>query len=206
MTSECEQCRRCFKSLKDHKCPVLKMIRLAPSDMLNTTKDNCRQQCDGCGKRYFLTSSLRQFRSYKDVELCVDCYNIPQIQEATSSMLLELRMLDVKMNKVTCSICGMGLIDNQSFCEIAGFKRDYVDAFCTGNTVWDMVHNGSTWEVIRAAHEETRNVCLQCFSAISYAKSLVGIRRLRSLELSDHTKNTAKKKVDDVLRLLLKKH
>ena len=109
------------------------------------------------------------------------------------------------MNRMTCSICAMSLVDNQSGCEIAGFKRDYVDVFCTEDTIWDMVQNGSTWDVIRAAHEETRNVCLQCFSAISYAKSLVGhIRRLRSLQLSDHTKNTATKTVDDVLRLLLK--
>ena len=97
----------------------------------------------------------------------------------------------------------MGLIDSQSCCEIAGFKLDYVDVFCTEDTIWDMVQNGSTWDVIRSAHEKTRNVCLQCFSAISYAKNLVGISRLRRLQLSDDIKHAATKKVEDVLRLLL---
>ena len=170
MKSECVHCGRCFKALKDHKCPVLKMVGLSPSDLvINTTENNC-QQCDGCRKHYFLSNDLRQFRRYKKVELCLDCYNVPQIEEATSShVLLHLRMMDIKMNRMTCSICAMhmGLIDSHSCCEIAGFKRDYVDVFCTEDTMWDMVQNGSTWDVIRAAHEKTRNVCLQCFSAIS---------------------------------------
>ena len=120
------------------------------------------------------------------------------------SMLFQLRMLDIKMNRMTCSICAMGLIDSQSCYEIAGFKQDYLDVFCTEDTIWDMVQNGSTWEVIRAANKTSRNVCLQCFSAISHAKNLVGIRRLRPLQLSDSTKHAASQKVDAVLRLLLK--
>ena len=183
---------------------MLKVVGLLTSDLLNTSTNNCQQICDGCGKHYFLSSSLRQFRRYTNVELCVDCYGIPQIKEATSSMLFQLRMLDIKMNRMTCSICAMGLIDSQSCYEIAGFKRDYVDVFCTEDTIWDMVQNGSTWDVTRAAHEKTRNVCLQCFSAISYAKNLVGISRLRRLQLSDDIKHAATKKVEDALRLLLK--
>jgi hypothetical protein len=204
---ECEHCRSYYKSLKAHKCPVQKMIGVSPSDLLNTTQNNyrtCCQQCDGCRRHYFLTSSLRQFRRYKNVEMCVDCYSIPQIQKATSSMLLELRMLDIKMNKTLCSICAMCLIDRQSGCEMVAFKRDYIDYFCTRETVWDLVHNGSTLEVIRAANEMSRNMCLQCFSAISHAKHVVGIRRLRPLQLSDPTKHTASKKVDAVLQLLIK--
>ena len=79
-----------------------------------------------------------------------------------------------------------------------------MDVFCTEDTIWDMVQNGSTWDVIRAAHEKTHNVCLQCFSAISHAKNLVGISRLRRKQLSDDIEHTARKIFEDVLRLLLK--
>jgi hypothetical protein len=157
--------------------------------------------CDGCGAQHFLTKHVHGFRRYKNVDLCVDCYEIPQIQQATSAEWARLAIMDIQMGKTACAICTADLAIMGS--AGAAFRREYVDVLEERCTVWTAVKSGAPWDFIRAANVRSRNLCMRCHSAVSISKKCTSIQRLKKIQVSDRIKQMAKSKVETLVHLLI---
>ena len=199
---ECIHCHRYFKGIREHKCPVTNMSTMLPISLWRSIKDDA-PTCDGCGAKHFRTKHLHGFRRYKSVDLCDDCFFIPEIENATSKMYLRLTMLDVRMGKTSCTICNSRLIDPVTGHVLAAFLRDYVDLLDTQCSVWALVNTGAEWDSVQTANEQCRNVCIRCHSAISKAKWVIGIQGLKKLQVSDCVKDMAVSKVESLVHMLV---
>ena len=193
----CIECKRHFKSIEDHTCPVERVRSISPEAVWKTLK---RQACDGCRSLHF---SERQLHNYKGSSLCSDCYNIPEIERERSSMLVELVMHDIQKGKTACNICAKPLIDPQTASEPAVVKRVSIDNFSDGITVWALLANGSDIDTIRAASNSCRNLCIRCHDAVSIAKRLVGIQHLKTLEITDTVKRMVESKVARLVHMMV---
>lgn len=199
-------CNRDYKVIREHQCVVRKISAVLPIDLyreIMTKDDGPTATCDGCGALHFLTKFVHGFRRYNGVDLCVDCYDIPQITKDTSTKWAQLAMMDMHMGKTVCAICTVGLIDPKAGYELAAFRREYVDVFDTQCTVFAFVKAGGRWDSIRAASERSRKLCMRCHSAVSTAKRYIGIQRLKMLQVSDGIKQMAARKVESLVYLLV---
>jgi len=55
------------------------MTTVLPLDLWREIKDD-GPTCEGCVTQHFVTKQVHGFRRYNSVDLCVDCYDIPEIQ------------------------------------------------------------------------------------------------------------------------------
>ena len=178
------------------------MTHVSPRDLWSDLKDD-GPTCDGCGTQHFANKNERGLRNYKGVDLCADCYTIPEVERNTLRMFIGLTMLDIQMRKTCCAICTAGLIDPQTGYTFADFKRVYIDVFDMQSPVWALVTNGSNWATVKAASDKCRNVCTRCHSAISTAKRKIGIQRLKTLDISDCCRRLASSKVESLVYMLV---
>ena len=181
-TGYCTLCNRDFKAIKHHKCPVHRICTVSPLELWKTIKDN-GPTCDGCGIQHFRSKQVHGFQRYNNVDLCTDCYDIPQIKRAASRNLELLKMLDIERGKTVCAICTTTLIDPHTGYEVAAFRREYVDVLDKQCTLWAFLKTGATWDYIRLASEQCHSVCVRCHTAISISKRCTGIHRLKTLQL-----------------------
>jgi hypothetical protein len=202
LAGHCKHCNLNFKVIRQHKCPVYKMSTLVPLEVWRQIKGNSRT-CDGCGTQHFRTKHVHGFQRYNSVDLCFDCYKIPQIEQAASTMMLQLTMWDIQMGKTTCDICKADLIDPQTGCELAAFRREHVNVLDEQCTVWSLVKTGASLECIRHVNLKCRNVCIRCHSALSLAKFCIGVHRLKTLQVSSCIKIMAARKVESLANLLV---
>lgn len=169
-----------------------------------TKDDSTTATCDGCGAQHFLTKLVHGFRRYKNVDLCVDCYEITQIKQATSVEWARLSIMDIQMGKTVCAICTVDLaIVGAVGAAGATFRRELVDVLDETSTVWTAVKAGAPWDSIWAANVRSRNVCMRCHSAFSISKRCIGIQRLKTLQVSDCIKQMARRKVETLVHLLV---
>ena len=202
LAGHCKHCNIYLKTIRNHKCPVHKVSTVLPLELWREVKGD-GQTCDGCGIQHFRTKCVHGFQRYKSVDLCLDCYNIPQIEQATSNMKLQLTLWDMQMGETTCSIGKTDLIDPHTGCELAAFRREHVNVLDEQCTVWALVKTGASLESIRHASLQCRNVCIPCHSALSLAKHCIGVHRLKTLQVSDCIKIMAAKKVESLTYLLV---
>ena len=161
--------------------------------------------CDGCGVQHFLTKYVHKFRRYRNVDLCVDCYDIPEIKHETSVVWAELEKMDIEMGKTVCAICAADLaIVGAVGAEGAAFRRELVDVLddTSTSTVWTAVKAGAPWDCIRAANFKSRKLCMRCASAFSISKKCIGIHRLKKIQVTDSIKRMARMKVEALVHLL----
>ena len=147
-TGFCTHCNRDFKVIRDHKCPVNRVSNVLPIDLwreLMIKVDSPTAICDGCGAQHFLTKMVDGFRRYKNVDLRVYCYRIPQIELATSTKWARLAIMDIQMGKTVCAICTVVLLDSGGH-TISAFRREYVDVLETQSTVYRL-HTGSERQI-----------------------------------------------------------
>ena len=197
----CDQCNRDFKRIKDHKCPLLGVADISPNELWENIRHKATR-CDGCHELHFTTNTGRGLREYKGVYLCLDCYNIAEIEQNSLAMLTALTKLDQTMGKTTCSICQKLLIDPQTGCEVVGIKRVRTDVFSNDSSVWALVANGSSWNQVMAANLASHNMCVRCHCATSTAKHAIGIQRLKPLNLSTEMKCSIAAKVQNLTWML----
>ena len=165
--------------------------------------DGSTATCDGCGVLHFLTRNVHGLVRYKGVDLCVDCYGIPRIQHATSTIWARLALMDLYMGKTVCVICTAGLIDPKTGYELAACRRVNIDVLDRQCSLWAFVKAGAPWKSIRAAYEKSRNLCMRCHSAFSISKRCIGIQRLDQLQVSDCIKQMARIHVETLVYLLV---
>ena len=200
----CIHCSHTFKSVKDHKCPILQLANISIEDVWNGIRHET-VRCDGCDALYFSNRDERVLHTYKKVKLCSDCYSAAEIQQEKASVMQALTMLDVENSKVECAMCKKALIAPKTARELFEFRRVYTDYFCTDETIWSLVAKGSDWENIRAAVERCRNLCIRCHSFFGIAKRCIGIHRLKPLKnhISAKVLNMAETKVERLCEHML---
>jgi hypothetical protein len=191
----CLHCSRDFKSIGEHKCPIVRMRAVSPRDAWHSTIRHEGQACDGCHALYYCTKDERGLRAYKGAAFCADCYGAPEIEREKTSMMIQLTSLDIQMGRTACQICQKPLIHPQTGSALAGFRRVSVDVFSKECTVWALVANGSNFDAIREAHNKCCNLCIRCDSTVNKAKRFLGIQRLKTLHLTDATKRDVASKV-----------
>jgi hypothetical protein len=200
-------CKREYKAIKDHKCPVHTICTVSPHDLFRdiimVTNDGPTAICDGCGVQHFLTKYVHGFRRYKNVDLCADCYEIPEIQQATSTEWVRLDMMDIQLGKTVCAVCAARLAIGTMGATGAQFRRERVDVLDKQSTVYQLVVAGAPNVSIRAANVRSHNLCLRCHSAFCISKKFIDIHRLRTLQVSNYTKKMAQEKVETLVYLLV---
>ena len=142
------------------------------------------------------------------VELCWNCYTIPEIAEHVTTTRLRLLRLDAQNGKWTCSLCHTVLFDPLTLHTLEGFERDHVDVFAKTASVWELLVTGAPFESIQQENDKCRNVCVRCHSAVTCAERAVGILRLKALDrtpggLTQYTKDRALYQVETLTRMLL---
>jgi predicted CXXCH cytochrome family protein len=201
----CVHCRTMLRNLGKHKCPIMKIAAVSPIEMYKAIIISDGKTCSGCHTTHFSTRNNRGLWHYKGIDLCSDCYNIPQIQGTISQMWLALAAKDVEMEKSKCTVCEKRLIDPETGSVIADFRRPYVDIFSEEPTVWALIHSGSSVHSIMEASSKSRNLCVACHSAQVAAKRHIGNGRLPRLVTQtspSDMKEMACQKVESLVRLL----
>jgi hypothetical protein len=205
----CDTCMGSFKDLHAHRCHVQKVQTLNLVDTWIRIRDNEQQRisCQACGTRHFLSKNINGFRMFWNVDLCCDCYNIPQITQHVQLTRQKLLELDACTHKWKCALCAVKLFDPVTFQVERAFERDHIDVFTKSSTVWKLLVTGAPFEVLVKENNKCRNLCVRCHSAVTCAERAVGILGLKALDrsqrVSTYTKRRALQQVETLTRMLL---
>lgn len=210
----CSVCTMRVRDLGTHCCPVQKVSSL---NLIETwtrlqTITNQHVSCLGCGTQHFLNKNIHGFRKFWNIDLCWDCYNIPQITQHVQSMRRQLLEMDVRNGKWQCALCSVHLFDPVTLLPLRAFERDHIDVFTKTSTVWELLVTGAPLTQIRAENNKCRNLCVRCHSAVTCAERAVGILRLKAISRPPHRPITlyiqkrAKYQVDTLTKMLLGGH
>jgi hypothetical protein len=206
----CHDCLALVQDLGAHRCPIRKVLSTDLVDAWARIQDSMTRSiaCWACETRHFLNKNIHGFRKFWNVDLCYDCYNIPQIMEHVRHMRRRLLIVDANKGKWRCSLCEVSLFDPVTLQPHRAFERDHLDVFAKTTTVWELVVTGASFERITAENDKCRNLCIRCHSAVTCAERTCGILRLKVLDrtplrVTPYTKKRALYQVETLTDMLL---
>ena len=204
----CETCMVSFKNIEAHRCPIRKVLTLDLIEVwarLNGTHQK-GVSCQACNTKYFLHTNVHGFRKFCGVNLCWNCYTIPEITQHVQETRLKLMEHDARDGKWTCSLCACILFDPVTFQPHQAFERDHIDEFTKVCTVWELLVSGASFDRVVHENDKCRNLCIRCHSAVTSAERAVGILRLKNLRspcISTYTRRRALYQVESLTNMLL---
>jgi hypothetical protein len=201
----CSECLIPTQNLSTHRCAIRKILSINLIDAWARIQETTRQSriCHSCETQHFLNKNVHGFRRFCHVDLCYDCYNIPQITEHVRSMRQKLLELDIRTGKWKCALCEVHLFDPVTGFRLQAFERDHIDVFDKTTTVWELLVTGATFSQLSHENNKCRNLCVRCHSAVTCAERTVGILRLKTHGVSAYVKQHALHQVETLTRMLL---
>jgi len=102
----CSVCRVSLQDLDAHRCPIRQVLNL---DLIQTWARLCketriRSSCHACGTSHFIKKNIHGFRMFFGVELCWNCYTIPEIAEHVTTMRIGMGNGNVPYAPRSCLI------------------------------------------------------------------------------------------------------
>jgi hypothetical protein len=195
--------------LTKHHCPIRKVLSTNLIEVWARIQDTTNQSptCFACGAKHYINKNINGFRRFWNVDLCCDCYNIPEITRHVQDLRQQLLELDAHCNKWMCALCEIPLFDPVTFVSKRSFERDHLDVFAKTTTVWRLIVTGCSMHQIKTENDKCRNLCVRCHSAVTYAERVVGILQLknkpRKQPLSEYVKKRARHQVETLTKMLL---
>jgi hypothetical protein len=197
----CADCKKEMKNLDLHQCTVRKILEYDVELALGQLK-TYGPRCDGCLTHHFINKNTHSFKKFRKLDLCCDCYRIPEIKAEIDALYTRLRARDLHLGNTACCLCTVQLMDRDGT-TLRLFERDHIDVFSKTASVFELVSSGAPWDVIVEEYNKCRTLCIRCHSAVTLAERSVGILRLKSLDVTDHVKSMARQKVDELACKLL---
>jgi hypothetical protein len=206
----CSICNVSVQNLGAHRCPIKKVLSLNLVETWVRLHDDMTHHisCRACGIRNFLRTNIHGFRRFLGVDLCWNCYTIPQITEHIQNTRHQLLELDAQAGKWMCALCDICLFDPVTLRPLQAFERDHIDVFAKTSTVWELLVTGAPFTQITNENDKCRNLCVRCHSAVTCAERAVGILNLKAvnrgpLGVTSYTKKRALYQVETLTRMLL---
>jgi hypothetical protein len=193
------------KNIGAHQCPVQKVLTI---DLMKVwARLHASHQkgisCWACSSKSFLNTNVHGFRKFFGVDLCWNCYSIPEITDHVQETRQKLMEHDVHNGKWSCALCTCILFDPVTFQSQQAFERDHVDASTKTCTVWELLVTGASFDRVVHENDKCRNLCVRCHSAVTLAERTVGILRLKTIHCSTYTKKRALYQVETLTKMLL---
>jgi hypothetical protein len=163
----CPECRVSVQNLSLHRCAVKKVLSLNLVEAWASVRAETRLQCFACGTEHFLQKNVHGFRRFKNVDLCWDCYTIPEITRHVQETRRRLVEHDVRNGKGQCALCGSRLLDPVTLETLQAYERDHLDVFQKTATVWELLVTGASFARVLAENAHCRNLCVRCHSAVT---------------------------------------
>ena len=206
----CPVCSIFVQNIGAHRCPIQKVVSLNLIETWSTLQQTLRQgrQCHVCSVQHPINKNVHGFRKFMNIDLCWDCYSIPEITDHVQDMRLRLLRLDVQAGKKSCALCDQALIDPVTLTVIRAFERDHIDVFTKISTIWELLVTGASLDRITRENSKCRNLCVRCHSFVTCSERAVGILKLKALDrippgISLYVKHRAFHQVETLTRMLL---
>lgn len=171
LAGTCMRCGIFDKNVGMHRCPVRKLSMSlgtsAGQQVLLSQARSSGTRCDGCGAHHPHTISLREFRG---VDLCNDCYSIPEIMQEVYHLRQQQLYYCIQKNMVACTICHTNLIDPNKAVAVGQFELGDV-----GGTdrciIPQLVSTGAPCTQIQEELQHCRLLCIQCHSIVMFLEN-----------------------------------
>jgi hypothetical protein len=201
----CGECLVSFMDLGAHRCPIQRVLGLNLVDTWINEHQKQRVSCWACDTHHFVNKNVHGFRRFCGVDLCWNCYTIPEIARHVKDARRKLFEQDAASGKWCCALCTSTLFDPITFQPLQAFERDHVDVFSKTCTVWELLVTGAPFDQVVRENDKCRNLCVRCHSAVTCAERKVGILRLKSLDpgISSYIKRRALYQVETLTTMLL---
>ena len=203
----CDVCGMFFKNIRSHQCQVQKTTHCNLIKLWQDFKRDHLPICDACGIQYSTITNTNNFRQFKTIDLCRDCYFIPEIQIHVQSMRYRLLREDVQCGKWKCDLCERVLFDTTTLDNYCRFERDHINVFTKTTTVWELLVSGAPFHDVCEENRKCRNLCLHCHSVVTYAERVVGILKLKKIKDTtpniEYIRDRAMYQVETLVKMLL---
>jgi hypothetical protein len=206
----CPVCFICVQDIGAHCCPIQQVMSLNLIETWSTLQQTLMngRQCHVCSVQHPINKNVHGFRKFMNIDLCWDCYSIPEITSHVQDMRLQILRMDVDAGKHRCALCDHVLIDPMTLTVLRAFERDHIDVFTKISTIWELLVTGASLEQIMRENSKCRNLCVRCHSVVTCAERAVGILRLKSIDrqppgVSPYIKKRAFYQVETLTRMLL---
>jgi hypothetical protein len=167
MSGTCEHCRKFLQNLKSHRCQVTKFREF---DARSLTREDW-YTCDGCRRVGFAKNKMR---AWCGASLCVDCYRIPEIQQAQNDTGHWLRIHLLATGRACCAGCRAPLIDPGTAELLLSCELDHLDASEKVQGVGSMVQSGLGLAQIIPEADKCRALCVRCHAMVTRVEHKTG--------------------------------
>jgi hypothetical protein len=197
----CKLCQQTYKNLPKHKCIVSKSLNYDSKQILDNLST---YTCCGCRVRYI---DKKRMRCFKGINLCVNCYNIPEIHYDIKYIRHQLNLYYIAHNKTKCSICYKDLIDLNTVETLTKFEADHIDINKKTMNIGQMITQGYPLLSIIEELQYCRLLCILCHDIVTFSQQKTGLYTLKRItNIPDHVIQsvyTNCKELEQLLRISL---
>ena len=180
----CNICGLKFMHIKKHICPILKFDNFMKQDIIEIKKEMATygKVCDVCGTHHPKIKNVNGFRIFKDIDLCADCYDIPEIKIEVLTLSQKMLDEDIRQGRTFCAMCYVTIIDTHTRTIVRRFERDHLNPSEKIGSVGRMISKGEPWENILIESNKCRTLCVACHSIVTYLEMKSGLMRIQKFD------------------------
>jgi len=176
LAGQCTLCFSNFKNLRLHRCPVDKILTMNVRDEVQKLDIIT---CEACQRQF---SSSKRIRLWKSIQLCVDCYRIPQIQCEIWHTRQTLNHYYVTKGFVNCRMCQGSIIDPTSGYVLQAFEADHIIPQDKHMSIGTMIRQGYSLHNIIQELSKCRLLCIRCHDIVTFAQQKSSVLHLKYVE------------------------
>lgn len=173
LVGTCQLCHQEYKNLAKHKCIVSKALNYDCKQIIDTISI---YQCSACNIKYI---DKKRIRVFKGIELCVNCYNIPEIYYDIKCIRHQLNLYYISHKLTKCSICYKNLIDDKTAWTINKFEADHINIHDKNLNIGQMITQGYSIESIIEELQYCRLLCIFCHDIVTFSQQKTGLYTLK---------------------------
>ena len=169
----CVHCGWVLKDLSKHRCPIQKFNTFNISEF-NVDPLLTGKICDACKEWHPMTKNVHGFREWKGIDLCFDCYHVPEVQRDIYALRTEFVHFLVHRGQVDCALCLRALICPVNRTQIRSYELDHCEPRSKSDSVGAMIMKGRPFTQICEESLKCRLLCVRCHARVTYAQRSLG--------------------------------
>jgi hypothetical protein len=179
-SGSCTACDSHVTDINRHRCSFQKLIQVLEADepslkqWLNIKMDNRVGTCVECDMKQSL--SFGKMKIWENRLICLSCYRKTDKQKKIQQLWEEVHQYWVKNNIFDCDLCKTTCIDRitkekQTWMT---YENDHISLWTKGESICNLVWQGSTIDVITAELCKCRLLCSDCHVLVTLSQHLCG--------------------------------
>lgn len=193
LAGQCNLCLAYMRNLRLHRCPVTKIMNINVQNEI----DNLQLiACEACDRKF---SSSKRMRMWKSIQLCIDCYRVPQIQAEIGHTRRVLNHYYITRGFANCRMCNSPIIDTVSGRIIQAFEADHIQPKDKYISIGVMIRQGFPLRDIMEELAKCRLLCVRCHDIVTFAQQKTSILHIKHIDkLSSAVRNRIDVVVQDI--------